>query len=157
VDFNIIPFESAGPIRFGMTPEEVRQVLPYAVRTSCPRGRELYDSFEEIENVVEYHQQGGVWRCTAVHLSYPSNPIFQGRSLLELEDEDQLGFLAEDIFGIIEWLKSIDSDFVDTMPGSNFVGQNLHEDSILFKNLGILLHQQPGSTAEISIYAKHDD
>jgi hypothetical protein len=154
VNFNIVPFESVGSIRFGMTPDEVRQVFPYKFESDPLWSGRYYDEFEELHVVIEYHQQNDVWRCTAVHLSYPSNPIFQGRSLLEQEDEDEREYLALDIE---DWLKSIDPKFIDTMLDSNYVSQNLHEDSILFKNLGILLHQPICASATISIYARGCD
>jgi hypothetical protein len=155
MDFNIVPFESVGPIRFGMTPEEVRKLLPFEVKSKNLPGGKLSDYFEEIEVDIDYYQQDGIWKCTSISLWYPANPIFQGRSLLELEDEDALGYLVGDMIGIIEWLKSIDSDFIDTMFDSNSTG--LHEDSILYKNLGILLYQPPCSIATVSVYAKGCD
>jgi hypothetical protein len=68
MDFNIVPFESVGPIRFGMTPEEVRKLLPFEVKSKNLPGGKLSDYFEEIEVDIDYYQQDGIWKCTSISL-----------------------------------------------------------------------------------------
>jgi hypothetical protein len=140
MDFVITPFEQVGPIQFGMVPEQVHQALQYSPE-SRSIDNEINDFFEDLGISVDYSQINGQWSCIAVALYYPSNPIFQGRSLFEQNIEEEEEYLASDIE---EWLLSFD----------NNVEVERSEGYVVFNGLGIMLYEQPYSPASVTVYAR---
>ena len=80
MDFLIKSFVGAGPIRFGMSQQEVRQLTlgPVRVFKRTPTQALPSDHFTDLGVVVEYKSPGVV---EAIEFSEPANPIFNGFSL----------------------------------------------------------------------------
>lgn len=77
----LTPYESLGPIRFGMSREEVRAVLAVAVHPfkKTPDATTLTDAFEAEGIYVSYDDQGD---CEAVEVASPAEPVLDGETLL---------------------------------------------------------------------------
>ena len=80
MDFELETFVGAGPIRFGMTGQEVRRLLPGPLRSvkRTPRVSVPSDHFLDLGVIVNYKEPGIV---NSIEFSRPSNPIFRGVSL----------------------------------------------------------------------------
>jgi hypothetical protein len=80
VSFEIETFVGAGPIRFGMTGQEVRRSLPGPLRSfkRTPKVSVSSDHFTELGVIVNYKKPGIV---NSIEFSRPSNPIFRGVAL----------------------------------------------------------------------------
>jgi hypothetical protein len=95
MEFVITPFESVGIIKFGMSQEEVRQVLN-SVPMKYPTGYvdPYEDYFSELEVRVGYSRAK---LCQEVDLFPDARPIFRGRNLF-----------SESIGRLKDWFESID-------------------------------------------------
>ena len=80
-DYEIRPNEGVGPIRFGMTVDEVRRVLgaPDAVFRKSRSASFTTDDFNRLGFHV-YYSSGGV--CNAVEFFPPGNPVLGGHAFL---------------------------------------------------------------------------
>jgi len=81
VTYEIEPYASVGPLRFGMSREEAKRALgsePRAFKKS-PLSDTVTDAFNELSVHVYYNNNGG---CCAVEMATPASPIFRGRELL---------------------------------------------------------------------------
>ncbi|MBW4420910.1 MAG: hypothetical protein KME13_17015 [Myxacorys californica WJT36-NPBG1] len=110
MDFEIIPYQQAGSIRFGMTRTEIRQLFSASpkelsngtLEEQLAAGMfpiedvELVDLFCEDGVRVAYDLQSPHC-CVAVGFFEPANPVLQGQSLLKSK-------LSE----LRKWLESID-------------------------------------------------
>jgi hypothetical protein len=73
--FEILPYQGVGPIRFGMTHEEVGKYL--GELSSFRDSHRNTDYFGDIQ--VEFDRDS----CRAAIISLPFEPIFKGKSLLK--------------------------------------------------------------------------
>lgn len=99
LEFPIVPFEGAGPIRFGMAPTAVREALASPVEEFDKYGwQHPSDAFDELGIHVHYSPTG---HCATVEFGMRdrANPTYQGRELL---DE-----LAEEV---VRWASEVDGD-----------------------------------------------
>ena len=60
MDYTIYPCEGVGPIRFGMTPQQVHEILgePEGSSTRRPESRFLTDYYEILDLHVVYKESG---------------------------------------------------------------------------------------------------
>lgn len=75
----LIPYESIGPIRFGMRRDEVRAAVPAAVRAFNKTPTTFVDAFDD-EGIYVYYDEQDL--CDAVEVASPSVPILDGRILI---------------------------------------------------------------------------
>lgn len=92
--FQIKPFVGAGDIRFGMTPDEVRDLLGvgYESFKRTPAATLPLDYFLSLGVFVNYKDPGIV---EAVEFIAPAAPIYKNRNLLTLTYVDLRKFLHE--------------------------------------------------------------
>jgi hypothetical protein len=100
MDYTIYPYEGVGPIRFGMTPEQVREKLGEPEDTFMKGAESPFpaDAYHNLGFHVHYDKSG---RCEFVKFFYGSsaNPMFQGQTLFGR------------LFGELKsWLQSLETD-----------------------------------------------
>jgi hypothetical protein len=95
--FEIKPYVSAGPVRFGMTPDEVRNALNSDVQPSLKSSSDIpADFFTQLGIFVDYKPPG---LAQAIEFNGPALPEFQQQQLLERT------------YGEIErWIRTIDPE-----------------------------------------------
>jgi hypothetical protein len=107
MDLTIIPYESVGSIKFGMSRLEVRQTLgafveqpdePYLPEGITQEDVDFVDAFKELGVEVIYERKFP-HVCIAISMYEPAAPIFNGRNLLEEPIEDSK-----------EWLEAMDGE-----------------------------------------------
>ena len=94
-DFEIIPYAGIGPLRFGATRAEVREVLAVPVEAfqKTPTSDALTDAFDDLGIHVYYDSAD---RCEAVELGGAhAAPSFEQRLLLRMRREEARSWLAE--------------------------------------------------------------
>jgi hypothetical protein len=93
MEYEIETFVGAGPIRFGMTGQDVRKALPGPVRAFRRTSNVVVpsDHFTELGIIVNYEPTGGV---NSIEFSRPSSPIFRGHSLLDETVHQARSFLS---------------------------------------------------------------
>jgi hypothetical protein len=80
MDYEIEPYVGAGPVRFGMTRDQVRKVLDSEVRPSKKSSSDIpADFFPLLGIFVDYKPPG---MCQAVEFAGPASPTFEGQHLL---------------------------------------------------------------------------
>ena len=79
----IKPYEGAGGILFGMTPEQVRSIIGNEVKTfkKASSTRSFTDAFIGKGIHVYYDEDN---KCEAIEFAAPSNPTFKGYKLIEI-------------------------------------------------------------------------
>lgn len=94
--FIIEPYVGVGPIRFGMSVQEIRDILAVEVRSvkKTPKSGMPTDFFHSIGLSVHYKQPG---RCKAVELVTPAVPTFRGQ-----------GLLGRPFNALRDWIETID-------------------------------------------------
>jgi hypothetical protein len=97
MEFIISPYKGIGPIKFGMTREEVRRLIAEEFKVLA--GIELWDSFERIGIQVCYSFEPP-HICEVVLLESTQTASFLNKQLL---GEESMGDLHD-------WLKTIDED-----------------------------------------------
>ncbi|HEY9897154.1 MAG TPA: hypothetical protein V6D34_17370 [Candidatus Sericytochromatia bacterium] len=134
MDFVITPYQTVGPIRFGMTRIEVRQALKVAVSEVTKSYLSDEISIEE-ENFVDYFDELDIsvaykpeppYSCIGVILYKGANPLFGNRNLLNIPIEV-----------LKDWLELLDDSVKVTIDGvsSYRFGISLDTDSYkLFKD-----------------------
>jgi hypothetical protein len=92
MEFEIETFVGAGPIRFGMTAQEVRRALPGPVDSfkRTPEVEVPSDHFTDIDVIVNYKMPGVV---DSIEFARGSNPIFRGVALFKETVEGARTFL----------------------------------------------------------------
>jgi hypothetical protein len=125
MDFSIIPYEGVGPIRLGMTREEVRSTVGIEVREFWKSLDSEYpvDEFESLGFHV-YYRRPGV--CEFIEMWKGSNPTLLGESLLGRTYEH-----------VTRWIETLD-DHVD------------YSDGIVSHALGISFNFEPVHSVRIS-------
>jgi hypothetical protein len=96
MDFEIETFAGAGPIRFGMTGQEVRRLLPGPVDSfkRTPQVLVPSDHFTDIGVIVNYREPGVV---DSIEFATPSNPVFRGVALFnQTVDQARLFLQSQD-------------------------------------------------------------
>jgi hypothetical protein len=96
MDFEIETFVGAGPIRFGMTAQEVRRLLPGPVDSfkRVPTVLLPSDHFTDIGVIVNYKEPGIV---NFIEFGTPSNPVFRGVALFnQTVEQARLFLLSQD-------------------------------------------------------------
>jgi hypothetical protein len=96
MNFIITPYKGAGIIQFGMTRSEIQRLLQNCVKEFDRMG-EPWDIFNNLGVQIAYSYDSP-YRCRAIMMEKPANPIFQGRELLN-------GISIE---GLHIWLSSMD-------------------------------------------------
>lgn len=83
MDLIIQPYIGIGAIRFGMTRQQVRQVINQPVESFLRHSTDELptDYFENLGLYVEYKNEG---ICQAVEMAKPANPIWRGQAFLNL-------------------------------------------------------------------------
>jgi len=92
MNFVIDTFVGVEPIRFGMTPQQVREALPGPVRSfrRTPNVEVPSDHFADVGVVVNYRMPGVV---DSIEFSKPANPIFRGVALFSQTLDQVRSFL----------------------------------------------------------------
>jgi hypothetical protein len=100
MDLTIFPYSGVGPIRFGMTVEQVRAVVGFAPVSfmKSPLSEFPTDAFDEL-GVHVYYKSSGI--CEAVEMGKPAAPVIEGRLLIGHSFADML-----------RWFKSKDNTVV---------------------------------------------
>jgi hypothetical protein len=96
MNFEIEAFVGAGPIRFGMTQQEVRRLLPGPVVSfkRSPKVLVPSDDFTDFDVIVNYKKPGIV---DSIEFARGSNPVFRGVALFnESVDGARLFLQSED-------------------------------------------------------------
>lgn len=137
MDLLILPYESVGPIKFGMAQTEVHKVLSSKAVVKTGNKLEKADFFHELGIKVCYRRSSPYF-CSALVLYEPSNPIFQDQRLLG----------AASIGELQAWLESIDDSLEITTEAitSYRYGISLHTP-----DCEILKHEPPKS---ITVFEK---
>jgi hypothetical protein len=91
IEFPITPYQSVGPIKLGMKPEEVREAMNSSIVTA--------DYFDKYEISVHYNELN---QCSSVLLRPRANPTFRGKNLLNSSSFEKL----------YQWFKSIDESTI---------------------------------------------
>jgi len=88
----IIPYESVGPIRFGMTREDVRKTLalPYTSFRKSQESKTTSDAFDD-EGIYVYYRESET--VEAVEMALPAHPILKGVELLGRPYRDVSAFI----------------------------------------------------------------
>lgn len=92
----IKPYEGIGPVRFGMSVDEVRRAVGMRVET-YKKAAALFpdahpvDAFDEVGMHVFYNNSGS---CEAIMLFPPGTPMFQNEPLLNRTFVELLGWFA---------------------------------------------------------------
>jgi hypothetical protein len=81
MNFVITPYERAGIIKFGMTRSENQRLLQSRVEEFDRMG-EPWDIFNDLGIQIAYSYDSP-YRCRAIMMERPANPIFQNRELLD--------------------------------------------------------------------------
>lgn len=80
MEFIIKPYESVGPIKLGMTKEEIRSVMPEAPRDSHYFfGGTYTDKFDQMRFFAYYTGEDGI--CEAIQFCAPSIAILEGKPI----------------------------------------------------------------------------
>jgi hypothetical protein len=81
VTYEIEPYVGVGPLRFGMSREEVKRALGGEPRVfkKSPLSDALTDAFDESGVHIYYNADDG---CCAVELATPASPVLNGQALL---------------------------------------------------------------------------
>jgi hypothetical protein len=118
----IDPYKSVGPLRFGLTREEVRDLLVSPVESFMRNDDDLAetDDFAQLGIFVEYDKTN---KCIAVEMFSPAEPIFLGKDLLGAP-------YAE----LRNWVKSMDSH------------AEIDESGLVSTSLGIGLYAEISSS-----------
>jgi len=99
VDFNIIPYQSAGPISIGMTKEEVRNVMSEKPNDYHNIRGAYTDCFEESNIFVYYTNADGI--CEAIEFCEPTIAMFNGKPI------NGVKFIEA-----MKWLERFDSETI---------------------------------------------
>lgn len=95
MQYEIISYVGIGPIKLGMTQEEVRKAIGTEVRSVRRWGENFpSDSFDSPGITVGYHEPG---ICEFVELSGPVSPTFHGTT-----------FLGRPYHEVRQWFESLD-------------------------------------------------
>jgi hypothetical protein len=88
----IMPYESAGPIRFGMAREAVRKTvgLPYSTFRKSPESKTTSDAFDD-EGIYIYYRESET--VEAVEMALPARPTLEGVELLGRPYRDVSAFI----------------------------------------------------------------
>lgn len=115
-----------GPIRLGMTREEVRRALgvPFTGFWKAPSSEAPTDAFDEIPVHVHYDIS---YRCEAVEVADPGAATFLGEELLGRPFEE-----------VLAWLRGLDPDL------------EVDADGLTSRELGLGLYA-PGNNKETGI------
>ncbi len=101
MDMSVKPYEGVGPVRFGMSVDEVRRTVGKKVET-YKKAAALFpdahpvDAFDEVGMHVFYKPSG---RCEAIMLFPPADPTFRNETLLEMT-----------FIQLLTWFTSMDED-----------------------------------------------
>jgi hypothetical protein len=92
MDYTIYPYEGVGQIRFGMTPQQVHEILgepddQFPASKRCDLPADIYDRL----NLFIYYKHPN--SCEAVELFVGSNPSFQETLLLDHSMQDLKSWL----------------------------------------------------------------
>ena len=81
MEYEITPFEGVGPIKFGMTPEEVQRTLGKVPTTfmRTPQAAFPCDYFQSVGAFCYYDSDGAL---EAVEFGHPARPLLAALSLL---------------------------------------------------------------------------
>lgn len=79
MNFDIVPYEGAGPLRLGMTKDEVRTVMPEEPDDMHQIRAPYTDVFREARIFVYYTEENGV--CEAIEFTEPTIAIFNGKQI----------------------------------------------------------------------------
>lgn len=92
MQLEIKPYVGVGPIRFGMTVEEVRKAVGQKPNPFRKTPDEVIptDAFDEIGLHACYKEPGV---CEAVEMALAADPTFQGHRLIERPFDEVLGWL----------------------------------------------------------------
>jgi len=120
-DFAIHPYEGAGGIRLGMTPEQVRDLLKSEFTTffKSPTSEMPTDAFRTLGLHVCYKKPGV---CNAIEFHPKSNPLLHGRKLMgepaskaiavigefDLSPKIEYSGLTSDVLGINLYIPDLD-------------------------------------------------
>jgi hypothetical protein len=104
MDFEISPHIGVGPLRFGMTPAEVRGALDSPSElTDKSRSQTPTDYFSGL-GLFAYYKDSGI--CRAIEFGGPATPTYRGRSILRQPYSE-----------IEHWVRSIDPGFIRDIAG----------------------------------------
>jgi hypothetical protein len=79
MDYAIRPYDGIGPIKFGMTPEQVHEILGEPVKTFKKNSRNT-DDYRTIGFHVVYDEADA---CESITLFSPATPSFQDQQLID--------------------------------------------------------------------------
>jgi hypothetical protein len=136
MDYTIYPYEGVGPIKFGMTPQQVHEILGAPERQiPASTGRNLpKDKYVELGFFVCY-QNPGV--CEAVELFEGANPSLQGNLLLN-QSLKELKFLLVSMGSDIQYSTS---GFISFKYGLSFYS-SYYNPQLLCKSDSVCVFKQ---------------
>jgi hypothetical protein len=81
MDYTIYPYEGVGPIKFGMTPHQVHEILgePSDTFYKTPNSKSPTDQYDNLGCQVFYREP---YFCNAIQLFEPANLFFHGNPLI---------------------------------------------------------------------------
>jgi hypothetical protein len=97
MDYEIKPYVGVGPVRFGMTSDEVRKALDSEVRPSKKSSGDIPADFFTVLGIFADYRPPGI--CQALEFAGPASPTFEGQRLLGRPYSE-----AE------RWIKTIDTE-----------------------------------------------
>ena len=97
MEYEIKSYVGVGPIRFGMTPEQVRHALQSDFERAKKSSSDIpSDFFKSLGIFVDYRSPGN---CQAAEFAGPAPPTFEGRRLLKRPYDE-----------VERWIKTLDPD-----------------------------------------------
>lgn len=92
--FDIIPYVSAGPLKFGMERVEIQSILGQENVPFTPGGKDVCDYYDALGILVAYDSD---LQCAYIALGKPIVALYKGKDLLSLTAKQVGKILADDI------------------------------------------------------------
>jgi len=97
MDYEIESYVGVGPIRFGMSREDVRKAVTSPVETAARTSSGIPSDFFPADGIFVYYRQPGI--TEAVEFSGPCSPAFRGEH-----------FLGRPYRELEDWIRKLDPD-----------------------------------------------
>jgi hypothetical protein len=83
MQLEILPYRGVGRLRFGMTVEQVRRIVPATARPFIkgPGSHHPTDAFDDLGLHVFYRESG---KCEAIELAAPARPTLKEKALVAI-------------------------------------------------------------------------
>ncbi|MGD6849146.1 hypothetical protein [Rossellomorea aquimaris] len=141
MELNMISYESIGPIKLGMTRDQIRSVLNSKVTEfkKTQWDENTTDSFDEL-GIHVFYKAGHI--CEAVEVSEPANPTFNGNKLVGIPFKQVRQFLQKydkdlsidtdgiisEVLGISLYIDGVDDEEKEQVQSVMFFEKGYYDD-----------------------------